>query len=980
MIDHVAAHPILETTAVSKVTTPEQLLKHLLTAANQNERRYLLAQFAPALSPVKQNQLADLLKKEADRLMWENIDLCFDFADLISQMAQLFDAPMFQALSLRARGNGYSIGLGKHEKGIDCYDEAAQIYAALGCQVEQAQSQNGKLYALANLSRYEEALATGEKASRILEAHHEWTALADMMVNLAIIHGQLSQDIEALQRLDQAKTLYGRLGQKAEEPLLGVELNRGILLRNLGRFNESIQALKAAQKFEQLGQSITAAQARQNLGMTYFVMGRYNEALTLLNTARDTFFDDGRERHAMLTELLMSDCLLALRRFNDVLAKCKNVRQHFSQQDTLLTLGQAILNEAKAHAGLGNFAQAQASVDEAHDIFLKDGNPTAVADAELQTAVLLAYQGQYEEAIVMAKTSSAIFANHQLPVGEARACLVAARAALHLYEHDQAHAWIKKALAIGQANYLPAIAYQGFQLEGELSQSRGQFLTALAAYEAAIDELEQLYGRLMIEFRADFLEDKERIYEETVLLCLHLKQPSRALEFCERAKSRALQDLLNLRINLNIEARSESDKPLVAQLHALRAERDRLYRRWEVDEEIGQRGDTADLLAAQQRTENKIVRLENEITDLWHKLLIRNADYARDAALWQVRAEPAQPYLPEDTLLLEFFAARGKLFLFLVTRSGIEAIQLDVTVTAVQQKLQLLWLNLRSVPRSSARQLAHLARNAKTVLQQLYDQLLLPGAAAQLASYKKWIVVPHGPLHYLPFAALHNGQQYLVETAEISMLPGSSLLRFCCEAPKGEGPLVAVGHSYNGRLPHAVTEAQEIAARWCGHACLEDEATLGQIEPLLANGRILHLATHGDFRADNPLFSGLALADGWLTTIDIFNLKLRASLVTLSACQTGRSIIGGGDELLGLMRAFLGAGAASLIASSWAVEDQTTAWLMHHLYEQLAQGATKAAALRTAQLQFLQKPELADSYIHPYFWAPFFLVGDAGNL
>lgn len=979
MIDHLAATPVLAETAVSKITTPKQLLAHLLAAANQNERRYLLAQYASPFSQKKRKELADLLKKEADRLMWENIELCFDFADLISQMAQLFDAPMFQALSLRARGNGYSIGLGEHQKGINCYDEAAQIYADLGCRVEQAWSQNGKLYALACLSRYDEALATGRHASQILEENEQWAAFADMMVNLAIIHGRLSQDAEALQKLDKAKDVYGRLGPEGEQPLLRVELNRGILLRNLGRFQESIAAIKLALAFEQLGQSITAAQAQQNLAMTYFVMGRYNEALTLLDQARETFLDDGRERHAMLTELLLSDCLLSLRRFNDVLAKCKNVRQLFSKLDTQFEVGQAILNEAKAHAGLGNYAQAQASVDEARQLFLEDGNPTAVADAELQAAVLLAYQGQHAHALAKAEASGVIFAAHQLPIGEARACLVSARAALNLNEREQAQAWVEKALAIGKANFLPAIAYQGFQLEGELNQNQGRFLAALAAYEASIDELEQLYGRLMIEFRADFLEDKERIYEETILLCLQLKQPGRALEFCERAKSRALQDLLNLRIHLNIEARSETDKPLVARLHALRAERDRLYRRWEVDEEIGQRGDTAELLEAQQRTENKIVRIESEITELWHKLLIRNADYARDASLWQVRAEPAQPYLPEDTVLLEFFAARGQLILFLVTRDQIKATSLDVTVTAVQQKLQLLWLNLRSVPRSSKKQLIHLTRNAQTVLQQLYDQLLRP-LAAELGGYSKWIIVPHGPLHYLPFHALHDGQRYLVETTEISTLPGSSLLRFCHETPKGDGPLVAVGHSYDGRLPHAVTEAQQIATRWRGHAFLEEAATLTQIEPLLGNGRILHLATHGDFRADNPLFSGLALADGWLTTIDIFNLRLRASLVTLSACQTGRSVIGGGDELLGLMRAFLGAGAASLIASFWAVEDQTTAWLMHHLYEKLAAGETKAAALRAAQLRFLQEPELAKRYSHPYFWAPFFLVGDAGNL
>jgi CHAT domain-containing protein len=120
---------------------------------------------------------------------------------------------------------------------------------------------------------------------------------------------------------------------------------------------------------------------------------------------------------------------------------------------------------------------------------------------------------------------------------------------------------------------------------------------------------------------------------------------------------------------------------------------------------------------------------------------------------------------------------------------------------------------------------------------------------------------------------------------------------------------------------------------------------------------------------------GLALADGWLTTLDIFNWRLQASLVTLSACQTGRSVVAGGDELLGLMRAFLAAGAASLVASLWAVEDRSTALLMENFYRQLAAGAGKGAALRAAQLSLLD-----GAYVHPYYWAPFFLVGDAGPL
>jgi CHAT domain-containing protein len=180
-----------------------------------------------------------------------------------------------------------------------------------------------------------------------------------------------------------------------------------------------------------------------------------------------------------------------------------------------------------------------------------------------------------------------------------------------------------------------------------------------------------------------------------------------------------------------------------------------------------------------------------------------------------------------------------------------------------------------------------------------------------------------------------------------------------------------------------VQEAQAIAALLGGQLVLEDEATPARVRRAASECNILHLAAHGDFRPDNPLFCGVALANGWLTTLDIFNLRLKASLVTLSACQTGRSVVGGGDELLGLMRAFLYAGAASLVMSLWAVEDRSTAQFMGTFYRKLAKGCPKGTALRYAQLQFVQGNSLegdpaAEAHSHPYFWAPFFLVGDTG--
>jgi CHAT domain-containing protein len=361
--------------------------------------------------------------------------------------------------------------------------------------------------------------------------------------------------------------------------------------------------------------------------------------------------------------------------------------------------------------------------------------------------------------------------------------------------------------------------------------------------------------------------------------------------------------------------------------------------------------------------------------------LIRNADYAREAALWTVRTEPIQPYLSSDSILVEFFIAHGKLIVFLVTAQEVQARRLASDLSQVRTLTQLLWLNLKAVSKSSPSQVSALATNARGILGRLNELLIAPLSDA-LRPFRRLIIVPHGPLHYLPFHALHDGNSFLLERYEISYLPGASFLRYCQEAQPTSSGTFSIGHSFNGLLPHTLQEARAVAAIFNGQALLEDQATLAGVQRGVLECRTLHVAAHGDFRADNPLFSGLALADGWLTTLDIFNLRLRASLVTLSACQTGRNVVGGGDELLGLMRAFLSSGAASLVLTYWAVEDRSTAQLMETFYQKLARGQTKGQALRCAQLQFLQGQDEQESagYSHPYFWAPFFLVGNAGDL
>jgi CHAT domain-containing protein len=234
------------------------------------------------------------------------------------------------------------------------------------------------------------------------------------------------------------------------------------------------------------------------------------------------------------------------------------------------------------------------------------------------------------------------------------------------------------------------------------------------------------------------------------------------------------------------------------------------------------------------------------------------------------------------------------------------------------------------------------------------------------------IVVPYGPSHAVPFHALFDGHRYLTEQLEVWTTPSSSLLNLCSQRARRElGTALVLGYS-GGFLPGVLDEARRVSALLGGACYLEADATR---EVVLEEGpkhQILHLAAHGEARLDNPVFAHISLADGQLGMADIFNIRLDGAMVTLSACETGRSAVVGGDELVGLSRGFLFAGASTLVQSLWRVDDVSTAALMEKFYTLLRAGKAPGAALRAAQRSSL---ELAS---HPYLWAPFQVVGYGG--
>lgn len=958
------------------MTPVNELLSQLLDQAELAAQIELLKNHIPQLNQDQTNLLAEALKDAADLQLRSDAKRSLDLAHLLYHLAELTQHPFYRALGLFAEANACAIGgLGQYERAISLCDEAAAIYSRAGQPVDQADAQVTKIYAHTMLGRHAEALKAGEWAIHVLNEHQEWMRLATVYMNVAIVYGRKGRDADALAHFERAGALYGQVGEAGEWSLPGVEMNRALVLRNLGRFDESLAANeRAIQLLTTLEQYAEVGHAQQTMAFTYYVLGRYNEALELLQRAHTLFATYERPTDLLLTDLYMSQCLLGARRFAQVIQVCSRVADGAAQVGQRFEEGHALLNKATAFIELAQQEQALDLLTAARAVFVSAGNPQWAARVELEAARVQLLRGHPSQALTLAERCAAAFAVHQTPVQEAEAQLIIGQALLALNRPAEARRVAASVLTLSDSKQLFALSYRGHHLLGRAAAATAELATAGIHYAEAIAQVERLRSRLMLEFRTSYVEDKMAVYEDAIALCLQQEQVEQAFSYVERAQSRGLHDLLAQRLDLRIQARHPLDQPLVAELTALQGEHDRLLRR-----AMHEQGFAPAAVDASPADPNELADLEEQITERWHALLIQNADYAREAAQWQPLLEPVQPLLEADSLLLQYYVMPDRLLLFLVTCQTLQVVTLPTSAAQAGRLIELYWRNLKMVAHSAPEQVRGLTRHVQRILHQLYQLLLAPVEPA-LKAARRLILVPHGILHYAPFQALQaeaESNRYLIDSHEISYLPGASFLHHALHAvPCGAG-VVAFGHSYGGALPHTVTEATAVARMTGGSAYLEETVTKVNLQKAAASARLLHLAAHGDFRVDNPLFSGLALADGRMTTLDIFNLRTSASLVTLSACQTGRSTLGGGDELLGIMRAFLAAGAASLLLTMWPVHDASTEQLMTHFYQALWAGKEKGAALRTAQIALRESSE---AYKHPYHWAPFILVGATGVL
>jgi CHAT domain-containing protein len=508
----------------------------------------------------------------------------------------------------------------------------------------------------------------------------------------------------------------------------------------------------------------------------------------------------------------------------------------------------------------------------------------------------------------------------------------------------------------------PELGWRVLYGRGQALEAQGKTVDAISAYKNAINIIEETRSQISEErYRAGYLEDRYQVYVTMVELLLKLGKPGDAFFYSEKLRARAYFDQLGVSASVGIDSDAQQRiRELAERIRRLRHAIEKEYATPEKD----RRGQALDLYSSE------LNRAEKDYQEL-----LDDAHLNGDASM-RVEAIPTiseiQRLLPPVTALIEFVVGKQSVSTLLITSNSVVGIPIQISSDSLSSRTELL----RALILARSSEWIH---PAKGIFQLLFAPL---GANPQLGRIRQLLIIPDGVLNYVPFAALPDARgRFLGDQYNICYLPSAAALG---REPRGNNgrKLLAMAPS-EPKLPNTAAEARSIGGMFSrdSRVVLGKAATETLFKRFAGDYDYLHLATHGSLNRNAPALSALELEpdaqnDGRLELHEVANMKLHARLVTLSACETalGRGYFTetpAGDEFVGMTRAFLGAGSDSVLASLWAVNDESTRILMVKFYRHLLRSGG-AEALAQAQREIRHGDP---RYRHPYYWAPFVMVG-----
>jgi CHAT domain-containing protein len=944
--------------------TDERIFERLAALADDSSRAEFVIRHSRLLSP----SFVTRLDGAVSALIRIDLKKAGSLADAAVVIADKLGDKESTAFALRAKANTLW-SLGQNKQAAELHGRAIRLFDEVGKPIEAGRTLSISIQPLILLGEYERAYAAAERAREIFTSAEDAVRLARLDINVGNIFHRQDRFREALDCYERAYSEL--LPDKDVEGLIAALHNVAMCLIMLNEYEKASSAYDEVIKLcEERKLPLAMAQAEYNRAYLHYLRGSYGRAIKELRAARETAQAAGDVYHSALCQLDLSEIYLELNINQDASELSREAFTSFKQLGMGYESAKALCNSAIALSQQGEGFRALELFTQARSLFVREKNEVWPSLIDLYRAIVYFNEARFPEARRYCLAALEFFAASPLP-GRAVLCrLLLAKLYMKSGEVEAAATECQAAFENLSGKEMPILAYQAHLVMGQVEESGHNPQEAQRHYRIATEMLETLRGGVHgEELKISFVKNRLEVYENLVDLCMASNASpdteEEAWSYMEQAKSRGLLDLIRQRMNPS-STESPEESTLNRKIRDLREQLDWYYHRIEA-EQLAQVPATGERLVALRDLARK---RETELLRALREVPHAEAESAGARSRATVSLASVREALGPNTTLLEYFRVQDRILAAIVTDDGVEIVPITVAprVAQILRMLQFQFSKFRLGPAYLEEFQTPLLEATRSHLNDLYRELfasLRPKVKGQ-----RLIVVPHELLHYVPFHALFDGKQYLIDSFTVSYAPSASIYVQHRRKPVNKTGCSLILGVPDRQAPSIYEELQAVAEIvpqakvFLGSSA--NEAVLKEYGP---QSRLIHIATHGFFRQDNPMFSGIRLGENFLTLYDLYHLKLPAELITLSGCSTGLNVIAAGDELIGLVRGLLSAGAQTLLLTLWDVNDSSTADFMKAFYQRLFKRPDRALALREAMVEVRQK------HPHPYHWAPFILVG-----
>jgi CHAT domain-containing protein/tetratricopeptide (TPR) repeat protein len=941
------------------LSSEEELGTALVQAKTEEERKQLL-EVDKELVTVS---LVQALLVQGRRLIMQSENSqALEIIGLTVELASQLGDRKSAVIALRGIGNIHT-GQGNYTQALEAYHKSLKIAEEISDNIGISNVLNN----IGSVHRYQgnhiQALEFHQRSLKIAEGTNNQLGIAYALGNMANIYQIQGNYTQALEFHQRSLKITEEIGDKRG---IGIALNNiGVIYQLQGNYTQALEYQQKTLKItEEIGNKAVFGLAMNNLGFIHQLQGNYRQAL------------EAYHKSLKIAEEIDNKAEVGLRLNNigNIHHLQDNYPQSLESYYKSLKIAEEIGNKAGIGTVLNNIGlvyQSQGNYTQALEFHQRSLNLTEEIGDKASTGYTLyniglvhQSQGNYKQAVE--------FANRATDIAQQMG-------------------------ALDQLSDSRILAGQAYQTLNQHEQAKKAFTDAISAVE---ETRNQIAGNQ--QQQQQFFAGKLAPYYGMVSLLIGQNNPTDAFAFAERAKARALLDVLqtgkqNITRAMSL-AEKQQERQLNSQLVFLNTQ---IY-----TERLQDQQDPARLNDLNARLQKARLEMEAFQTSLYaaHPELKVQRGQAQPITL----AEAATLIPDSKTALLEFVVSEDQTYLFALSKSTSQsAPDLKVYKIDIKQK------ELAKLCSEFRQRLADRRISYQDIASKLYDLLLKP-VRAQLTGKTSLIIIPDGVLWELPFQALQpTRNHFLIEDVAISYAPSLTVLQkmYQTRQKRSIAPantLLAIGNPIIGAetsarltaalmddpllpLPEAERQVkllQKLYTPSRSKVYIGKEAGEAKVKAEAGNSRILHLATHGILNDASPMYSQIVLAhnqadtneDGLLEAWEIMNLELNADLVVLSACETARGKLGAGEGMIGLSWALFVAGSPATVVSQWKVESASTTQLMvaFHRNLQTATGKqslkmTKAEAMRRAALKLLKTP----NYKHPFYWAAFVVIGDA---